>query len=103
MNPSQGDYSLTKVAMPTWPDAGGLEDRAAALWQLRECLEPKLQEQGMENLYREIELPLCATLYRMEREGVAVDRNTLVSFGQMLTERIAACEQANLRLRRWGV
>ena len=95
LNPSQGDYSLTKVAMAylgRTPE--GLEDRAAALWQLRECLEPKLQEQGMENLYREIELPLCATLYRMEREGVAVDRNTLVSFGQMLTERIAACEQA---------
>lgn len=56
----------------------GLEDRAAALWQLRECLEPKLQEQGMENLYREIELPLVRHPgYRMEREGVAVDRNTL--------------------------
>lgn len=57
----------------------------------------------MENLYREIELPLCATLYRMEREGVAVDRNTLVSFGQMLTERIAACEQAIFGYARWGV
>lgn len=59
LNPSQGDYSLTKVAMAylgRTPE--GLEDRAAALWQLRECLEPKLQEQGMENLYREIELPL---------------------------------------------
>ncbi len=95
LNPSQGDYSLTKVAMAYLgrrPES--LEDRAAAVWQLRACLEPKLREQGMEELYREIELPLCATLYRMEREGVAVDRNTLVGFGQMLTERIAACEQA---------
>ncbi len=48
----------------------------------------------MESLYREIELPLCTTLYGMEREGVAVDRNTLEGFGQMLTGRIAACEQS---------
>ena len=95
LNPSQGDYRLSQVAMAylgRTPE--GLEDRAAAVWQLRACLEPKLAEQGMESLYREIELPLCTTLYGMEREGVAVDRNTLEGFGQMLTGRIAACEQS---------
>ena len=88
LNPSQGDYRLSQVAMAylgRTPE--GLEDRAAAVWQLRTCLEPKLAEQGMESLYREIELPLCMTLYGMEREGVAVDRNTLEGFGQMLTGR----------------
>lgn len=94
LNPSQGDYSLPKVAtayLGRTPE--GLEDQAAQIWQLRSCLEPKLREQEMEPLYREMELPLCRTLYRMEREGVAIDRNTLVQFGQMLARRIADCEQ----------
>lgn len=94
LNPSQGDYSLAKVSMSylgQTPET--LEDQAEAVWRLRTLLEPKLQEQGMEPLYRQIELPLCATLHRMEDAGVAIDRDTLERFGQMLTGRIASCEQ----------
>ena len=46
----------------------------------------------MDKLYYEIELPLCPVLYRMERAGVAIDKEQLVQFGQMLTQRIADCE-----------
>ncbi len=68
LNPSQGDYSLAKVSMSylgQTPET--LEDQAEAVWRLRALLEPKLQEQGMEPLYRQIELP-CAqpcTAWRM--------------------------------------
>ena len=47
----------------------------------------------MTNLYYEIELPLCKVLYGMEKEGVAIDSDQLQRFGDMLGERIAACEE----------
>ena len=39
-----------------------------------------------------MELPLCDVLYRMEQRGIAIDRNQLEQFGQMLSQRIADCE-----------
>ena len=43
-------------------------------------------------LYEEIEFPLCSVLYRMEKEGIAIDRQQLEQFGTMLSQRIADCE-----------
>ena len=96
LNPSQGGLQPDQGGhgLPG-PDAGGpggpgCRPVAAegSAWS-RSC-----RSRGWRTCIGKSRLPLCATLYRMEREGVAVDRNTLVSFGQMLTERIAACEQA---------
>lgn len=65
---------------------------AEAVWLLAEPLKQELEKQGETALYNEIELPLCAVLYRMERLGIAIDRNQLAQFGKMLEERIADCE-----------
>ena len=46
----------------------------------------------MTALYNQIELPLCDVLYRMEKEGVDIDRAQLIAFGQMLAQRIEDCE-----------
>lgn len=56
----------------------------AAVAALYEVLPGKLRECGMEKLYYEIELPLCAVLARMETRGVLVDQMALVAFGNML-------------------
>ncbi len=56
----------------------------AAVAALYEVLPGKLRECGMEKLYYEIELPLCAVLSRMETRGVLVDQMALVAFGNML-------------------
>ncbi len=71
---------------------GAWFSRCAAIAALREVFEPKLQELGMEKLYREVDLPLCRVLAEMELDGIAVDRQALVDFGAMLTERIEACQ-----------
>jgi DNA polymerase-1 len=46
----------------------------------------------MEKLYYDIELPLCGVLYRMEQQGIAIDRQQLRQFGEMLSQRISDCE-----------
>ena len=52
----------------------------------------KLREQGSEKLYFDVELPLCGVLAQMEAAGVHVDAKALHDFGQMLSERIEACQ-----------
>ena len=95
LDPSQSDYALSKLAASylgqTLPE-NDLEARAMALWNLRPQLEALLEAQGMEQLYREMELPLCTVLSDMERVGVAVDQKALEDFGAMLSARIEAAQ-----------
>ncbi len=67
-----------------------LTGAATAVTMLRGKLEDKLEK--LLPLYRDIELPLCGVLARMEFDGVGVNREALDCFGKMLSERIAACE-----------
>ena len=69
-----------------------LESEATSVSALYDILLPKLQAQGMEQLYFDIDLPLCRVLAGMEAAGVLVDAQALHTFGEMLSERIAACE-----------
>ena len=96
LNPSQSDYPVSKLAtnfLGTTVSDGDAAACAEALWQLRPILEEELKRNGMEKLYYHMELPLCGVLYRMEREGIAIDQEQLKQFGAMLTERIDDCEK----------
>ena len=96
LNPTQSDYPVSKLAtsfLGVTVDDGDAAACAQAIWNLRKPLEDSLEQQGMMELYRTIELPLCPVLFRMEREGVAIDKVQLEQFGQMLSERITACEE----------
>ena len=96
LNPSQSDYPVSKLAttfLGTTVDDGDAAACAEALWHLRPVLEAELEKQGMTKLYNEIEFPLCGVLYRMECLGIDIDRNQLIQFGEMLTQRIDECEK----------
>ena len=96
LNPSASDYPVSKLAtnfLGLNVEDGDPIGCAEAVWKLREIMTGELKELGMEQLYFEIELPLCDVLYRMEKEGIAVDRPTLDAFGKMLSERIDECEK----------
>ncbi len=60
----------------------------------RDILSKKLEEQGMLPLFYRIEMPLSRVLYEMEREGIAVRREALKSYGDDLVDRIAQLEQS---------
>ena len=96
LNPSQSDYPVSKLATNFLGLQAEDEDPIAcaeAVWKLRKPMNDELSRQGMEQLYYEIELPLCDVLFRMERLGIGVDRPTLERFGEMLGQRIEACEK----------
>ena len=95
LNPSQSDYPVSKLAtnfLGISVEDGDAAACAEAIWHLRPVLREELCKQGMEKLYFEMELPLCSVLYRMEKAGVAIDREQLTQFGEMLSQRIADCE-----------
>ena len=96
LNPSQSDYPVSKLAttfLGTTVDDGDAAACAQAIWFLREELDRQLKKDGMEKLYYDMELPLCDVLYRMEREGIAIDKKQLQQFGDMLAQRIEDCEK----------
>lgn len=96
LNPSQAEYPISKLAtnfLGSTVDDGDAAACAQAMWNLRNALDSELQRHGMKDLYYNIELPLCPVLFRMERAGIAIDREQLSRFGTMLTQRIADCEK----------
>lgn len=60
---------------------------------LYEKMAPKLEELGLMELFRTVELPLCPVLAEMERAGFLVDRTALAAFGEMLEAGITASRQ----------
>jgi DNA polymerase-1 len=96
LNPSQSDYPVSKLATNFLGVSVEDEDAAGcaeALWYLRSALEAELEKNGMSRLYEQIELPLCTVLYRMEQRGIAIDKELLIAFGEMLSQRIDECEK----------
>ncbi len=59
-----------------------------------EPLRTELEESKLTEIFEEIDLPHVPVLARMERFGVALDRDVLADLNTDLKERIAATEQA---------
>ena len=83
------DYSLERLSIGM---LGAEYHGAEAVFRLYFPLEEKLGELGMEQLYREAELPLCLVLAEMEQSGFYVDRKALYEFGESLNGGIAALQ-----------
>ena len=74
----------------------GVSDKTQghSLAEIYRRLSEKMAVEGMEKLYREVELPLVHVLYSMEREGFKIDRAALEEMGA-----VYAGELKNLEAR----
>jgi DNA polymerase-1 len=61
-----------------------------SLWGL---LQPELKREGLWELYAHLELPLLATLARMEERGILLNQDFLKRFGQDLEKQMQHLEQ----------
>ncbi|MEK7339159.1 MAG: DNA polymerase I, partial [Verrucomicrobiota bacterium] len=61
--------------------------------QLKEQLEPELQEQGLFTLFTEVEIPLIFVLAEMERNGIYVNVKTLEKTSLALSSKILHLEE----------
>ena len=60
--------------------------------RLKNCLEPKLKEAGVEHLFYEIEMPLVRVLAEMEMNGVLIDTESLKETSELFTKRLQQLE-----------
>ena len=65
---------------------------AHVTWLLDAKLGPMLDEAGLDELYRGLELPLIPVLARMETNGIAVDRSVLEGLSEELAKGITDAE-----------
>jgi DNA polymerase-1 len=63
-------------------------ERAAFVFQLAPMLRKKIQEDGLERIYKEIELPLVPLLYRIEVAGMKVDEGALNGFSDFVSTEL---------------
>ena len=61
--------------------------------QLKNVLQPKLVEAGVDRLFNEVEMPLIPVLAEMECNGVRIDTTALKETSQVFTERMLQLEQ----------
>lgn len=69
--------------------AGFDQHPAWAIHELGEKVRQQLKEAGLENIYRDVELPLAKVLRDMQREGFLVDAEALEALGVQFRARIA--------------
>ncbi len=62
-------------------------------FQLKQILESELKENGLENLFYEIEMPLLRVLSIMERNGVRIDSEALRQSSEILTAELIVIEK----------
>lgn len=101
LNPLKSDYDYEDVARE---QLGLLIDEKAeestkacyeayTAYMAVEPLNRKMEEAGMTELFREIEMPLVFTLYEMEQAGIRVEGEALKVYGDQLGSRIVELEK----------
>ena len=80
-NPLVGENIAAQTALISY---------TAAVSALHGTLAPKLRELEMEELYYNVELPLCRVLADMETAGFLVDRDALADFGAVCRRPLTA-------------
>ncbi|KUO66298.1 MAG: DNA polymerase I [Gracilibacter sp. BRH_c7a] len=95
LNPSRTNYSAAELLRPYTEDLFGLPptQEAGLLLNLSKEYVENLKDLGLESLLHDIEEPLSLVLARMEKKGIAVDKELLEVFRGELEEKIGLLEK----------
>jgi DNA polymerase-1 len=116
LNPTRTNYGLDEVAFeylgrkkksfvevlkkrPTFADvpvdeaASYATEDAALSYELKTVLFPKLEENGMEDVYFDIEMPLIEVLCDMEEAGIRIDADMLLAMSEELASEIESLQR----------
>lgn len=88
----KGKDQITFAQVPTDRTCQYACEDADIAWRLRLALEKQITDPEIRTLFHDLEMPLVEVLMRMERHGIAVDRNLLLQISGEMTERLARLE-----------
>ena len=77
----------------TWTEEEWTAERTVRLYKQSEELEKRLREDGLEQLFLEVEMPLTAVLAEMEINGIRLDTKELQKVQRELEERLVTLEK----------
>ncbi|MCX5648274.1 MAG: DNA polymerase, partial [Planctomycetota bacterium] len=83
----------TMAEVPIQQAAEYSVEDAVVTWRLKQRLEAELQDAGLADLAREVEMPLVPVLAAMEETGVAIDTEVLTEIAKDLETRLARLEK----------
>ncbi len=72
--------------------------RAAILFALRAPMEARLEEEALDKLYNELELPLAPLLAELERRGILLDTETLRRLSREVGSKLEGLEKEAHRI-----
>jgi DNA polymerase I len=95
LRPTTSKHDLADVVFRQFnvPIGGGAGERADFLQQLAPVLRTQIKEQGLENVYEKIDLPLAPVLADMERVGVRVDPKALEKMSESMEKEVRRLEK----------
>ncbi len=93
--PAAGDDADGQLSLGEGSEVAGLDpaEEARLVAALTDVQRPRIEELGLEQLLREVELPLVHVLAAMEREGLKLDDERLAEVGAGFGEQIATLEK----------
>ena len=89
LNAGEGSFDLSRLAMSNLSlivDENTVS--APVIYEIYKILKQKIEENGFEKLFYEIEMPLAKVLFEMEHKGFKIDREGLTNYGIRLDETI---------------
>jgi DNA polymerase I len=95
LDPTYSSHRLADVALRRFnlKLAGQLAESADITGRLTEALRGEVEQAGLANLYKEIDLPLVPVLARMEQAGVKIDTGALSKMSSELEREIISKEK----------
>ncbi|MFP6581477.1 MAG: DNA polymerase I [Candidatus Hydrogenedentota bacterium] len=88
----KGSKAITFDKVPLDVACEYAAEDADITWRLSTIFHKSLNEQGLEGLFREVELPLLHVLMRMEMRGIAIDPEVFEELRTEIEQRLATLE-----------
>jgi DNA polymerase I len=100
VQPNRSNHQFAEIAFAQLEKTLGPEpeERCALVRELFQALHPKLQEMHLEQVYRDIELPLAEVLAEMENNGIRIDPALLQGMSGDFEKQIESLTQRAFEL-----
>ncbi|MEO0292804.1 MAG: DNA polymerase I [candidate division WOR-3 bacterium] len=96
--PNRRDHSLPRIMIEEGLNIGPSEEISVSIYEVYVKLKNRLEENELLEIYKEIEKPLIPVLFKMEENGILVDKNLLEELKESMEKELKEIEQSIYRL-----